>query len=196
MEANLPFCHDQPSCCTDIAAGDLSSRPSSKNISENSAPPDHGTGAGESDDAPVSPTSDASLCEQLPVLDTSLQFMLLLIGGILLSYYSLWTQREQLCHACRQIPITEKDLYPVQIASSILVLAALSYFYVLSSSFPSAQDPVSQRTGQLSSFSSGLVLLAAGIRLYNLIYTRCHPLPQEQDPTETAKASADLETAG
>ena len=71
---------------------------------------------------------------QLAVIDSSQCCLLIIIGSILLSYYTVSLQKQQLiCRAtdpalCKCLPKT----FPLQATSSIMVIVALAFFYHLS----------------------------------------------------------------
>lgn len=118
----------------------------------------------------------AAICHQLQVLETSQGFILLLIGAIILSYYTTTIQKKELKCAlgcqlnCNCLP----DTFVYSVISAIAVLIATGYFYILSEQQLCApiKSCVQMRAAQNSRLSSLLVLLAAAIRLFNLFFVR------------------------
>lgn len=122
-------------------------------------------------------TNQTELMRQLDILETSQGFILLIIGAILLSYYTTTIQKKQLlCAAGCAIPDCDclPDPFWMSVASAIAVLAATGYFYILSEQqLCQPQDTcVQRRSAELSRAASLLVLAAAVIRLLNLFFVR------------------------
>lgn len=117
------------------------------------------------------------ICQQLHILSKSQWYMIVTIGAILLSYYSLnITKKNLICSAtdpelCKCLPKT----LPIQTVSSIMILLSL-FFYVQISGKALCQvkeqcDPKQIHNGSLNHLSNILVLLAGMIR-FGLLVTR------------------------
>lgn len=118
-----------------------------------------------------------SIKQQLDILETTQRFILLLIGAILLSYYSTTIQKKQLLctagcdiHCCDCLPRT---FWP-HFVSAFTVLIATGYFYILSEQqLCTPYDTcIQRRSAEFSRLASLLVLIAALIRLLNLFFVQ------------------------
>lgn len=122
--------------------------------------------------------------EQLKVIDESQSYLLIILGSILLSYYTVSLQRQQLiCSAtspelCECLP----EILPLQSVSSIMVIVALTYFYNLSGQTLKAakNDGTAQCQDEISHMASTLVLLAAMMR-FGLLVQSDRALPPEEE---------------
>lgn len=115
---------------------------------------------------------DDSLCRQLSIIDQSQQYIILIIAALVLSWYATGIQRKQLIESSIGCPVTG-DPFPLRALSSVMVIAALLFFYRLSEQ--------SLRQCRCSGNSSGccspainhmtsiLVLAASLIRLLDLL---------------------------
>lgn len=114
----------------------------------------------------------AGLCEQLAIIDQSQQYIILIIAALILSYYAAGVQRDQLVCAAAGCKCGSNVL-PVRITSSVLVIAALLFFYQLSQSTlhkcrcNRSVDGCCSPT--INHMANILVLAAALIRLWDLL---------------------------
>lgn len=114
----------------------------------------------------------AEIRNQLAVINQSQCYLLMIIASLLLSYYSVNVQRQQLiCTAkdpalCKCLPET----LPLQKVSSLMVIIALTFFFYLSGN-TLCQSQTSRECclNQSNHFASTLVLLAALIRFCLLL---------------------------
>lgn len=106
--------------------------------------------------------------QELSILDQSQWHLLILLLAIILSYYSLQVQKQQLvCTAtdpelCQYLP----KVFPIRAVSQILTIAALIYFFQLSGDTlaQSTKNTVQHCQSSWNHVSSLLVLVAAFIR--------------------------------
>ena len=120
----------------------------------------------------VQPTQ-AQICEQVAVTDQTLHYLQQIVIALFLSYFTVTIQREQLiCTICPEkccdcLP----DIFPIKLISSLMTLAALIFFYQLAanSCCQPATDCAQQQSKQISYIAFALVLIAAVIRLFELI---------------------------
>lgn len=119
-----------------------------------------------------------TLRQQIEIIEESQKYILLIIIAIALSYGVTNIQKQQLqctidgaeadC-VCADLP----DTFPISLVSSLFVLAAVIFFFLLSCQ--TARGPhetcAEQEIAQSNSLASLLVLLAAIIRLCNLLKT-------------------------
>lgn len=122
------------------------------------------------------PPIDTDILEkQFALLDHSQKLILVIIIAIFLSYYATDVQKSQveclMMHPNTNICNDFLDLFPIRLLSSMFVLVALSYFYVLSEqSLCSAQNSCRQiRSASYNHMASLLVLIAAIIRMVDLL---------------------------
>ena len=109
----------------------------------------------------------AELQNQLAVLDQSKCYLLMIMASMVLSYYTINIQRQQLiCTAkdpalCKCLPKT----LPLQTVSSMMVIIALLFFFNLSeTTLQQSQTPNDRRLNQCNHLASTFVLAAALIR--------------------------------
>ncbi len=105
--------------------------------------------------------------QQLSLIGRSQWYILVILGTILLSYYTIDLQRQQLVCTARDPEWRGRlpETLPIQAVSSILVILALIFFYHLSkTTLHSAQTPKECHRNQLNHLSSILVLVAALVR--------------------------------
>ncbi len=117
-----------------------------------------------------------ALREALKVTDTSLIFFRLLIFGILLSFWSVLIQRDQLCSALSGgDPSPCPSVYPLKHAAGGITVGCLGFFLCLAfqtwRSACQGSDPEARRSAQVNLWASILVLSAAILRLENLEFT-------------------------
>ncbi len=109
-----------------------------------------------------------AVAQQVAVIDQSLDYIALVIVALVLTYIATSTQKKQLiCSVtkdsdCACLPNT----FPLQVISSVIVLAALIFFYQLAKQSEETEDSKSH----CFNFVSSVFVLVAGIlRLMNLI---------------------------
>lgn len=121
------------------------------------------------------PSAQAAICQQASLLQLSQAYLLVIVVSVLMSYESLGIQRRQLLCAQKEnacgMPTRFPDTFPLNMSASLLVLAALIFFYRLSrqaaaSAYATAAE--GQRACR-AEWASLLVLSAAVIRLVNLL---------------------------
>lgn len=122
------------------------------------------------------PDLPEEIAAQVQVIEKSQQYILVIIGAILLSFYSTQIQKQQLiCTAvehpcCRCLP----DTFPIKFISDILILAALFFFFHLSKEqVDSCEGETGCCSARLNLTASMLVLLAALIRFFDINFVRC-----------------------
>lgn len=118
------------------------------------------------------------LKEQLRTVDQSLFFLMLIILSVLLSFWSVRIQREQLEKELTgdwqeaAVP----DIFSIRLTASALTVGSLVYFFSLSlrtlqDAVP-GNDPAAQKSAGMNVWASLFVLAAALIRLYDLNFTK------------------------
>lgn len=121
--------------------------------------------------APAQP-QNAGLCEQLAIIDQSQQYIILIIAALILSYYATSVQRNQLVCAAAGCKCGGNVL-PVRVTSSVLIIAALLFFYQLSQSTLCKCRCGGNADGccspTLNHMANILVLAAALMRLWDLL---------------------------
>ena len=115
------------------------------------------------------------LCRQLGVIDSSLFFQVLIILGILLSFWSVTIQRRQLCLTIQgetEEAAAAPDVYPIKHAASSLIVGALGFFLCLAyhawKQACAGDDCVAKRSASVNLWASILVLVAAMLRFDDL----------------------------
>lgn len=117
----------------------------------------------------------ATLCRQLGILDQSIGFTLLTIGGVLLSFWSIVIQRKGLClticgdtEAAGRLP----PVFPLKCKASSIFVGALGFFLCLAlSTLREAEqggDCVAIQSARTNVWASLFVLVAAMLRLNDL----------------------------
>lgn len=112
--------------------------------------------------------------QQIEIINTSMNYILLIIVAVILSYESLCIQKKQLIcqitptEACACLP----NVFPIQLTSNLLTLIAVIYFYCIAKQTKNSPvvDCKTKCSNNINYISSLLVLIAAILRLYNLIY--------------------------
>lgn len=113
---------------------------------------------------------------QLNTLDTSLLFLALLTGATALSWVTVSRQRGALLSLLTGEDVPELDLFPARLAVSALVVASLTYFFLLSLETlctARSQGEAARASAGRNARASLLVLAAALVRLYDLNVLRC-----------------------
>lgn len=112
------------------------------------------------------------LRNQLAVIDQSQCYLLMIMASLVLSYYTINIQRQQLiCTAkdpalCKCLPET----LPLQTTSSIMIIIALLFFFNLSgNTLIQSRTPKECQLNQCNHLASTMVLVAALIRFCLLI---------------------------
>lgn len=121
-----------------------------------------------------------TILSQIELIDRSQKFILIIVLGIVLSYASTTIQKRQLCCAidpcafdnCDCLP----DTFPIRLVSNTLVLAAVVYFFIISNqALCEPHDTcVESRSASYNNTASLLVLIAATIRIIDLIEVEFH----------------------
>lgn len=130
-----------------------------------------------------------ALCEQLKTVDTSLLFLLLIIGSVLLSYWSVAIQRKGLCLAIRGETDEAAALpavYPIKCRASGILVGALGFFLCLAlagmETAEDGDDCVAKKSARTNFLAALLVFLAAVLRLDDLRFVeRCQPAALAED---------------
>lgn len=132
------------------------------------------------------------LSEQLDTLDTTLNFLVVIILSVLLSFWATLRQREAVCWTMRGEEAAARqagEVYPIRAVAGALVLGALGYFFWLAwQLWEDAGWGVSRSSARANLWASALVLAAAVIRWRDLRQT------ESQSEQETAEG-ADLDGA-
>lgn len=115
------------------------------------------------------------LCEQLDTVDTTLNFLVLVIVSVLLSFWATLRQREAVCLTIRGEEAAARqvgEVYPIRAVAGALVLGALGYFFWLAwRLWEDAACGVSRSSARANLWASALVLSAAVIRWRDLRQT-------------------------
>lgn len=135
----------------------------------------------------------SALQSQYDLLAQSQEYILSTVVAVLLSYSAVDIQKQQIGEVlCNESSTTvPKDVFPMQFTSAALVLNATTYFLGVSQEAleQPQTDPLLQESMQINYISNLLVMLAAALRIYNLLMLQSAPKP------ETAAQAADLEEA-
>lgn len=114
------------------------------------------------------------LKEQLGTIDQSLFFLVLIILSVLLSFWSVRIQREQL-----ETELAEDsqesavpDIFQIKLIASALTVSSLVFFFTLAlrtlQDAALGNDSAAQKSAGMNVWASFFVLAAALIRLYDL----------------------------
>lgn len=117
------------------------------------------------------------LCQQLAVTDESLRFLVLIILSVILSFWTVVIQREQLACAIEGKPeAAAPPVFPIRRAASALVVGSLGFFLMLAlqtcQTAAQGDDRVAQSSAAMNVWASLFVFTAALIRLYDLNYVQ------------------------
>lgn len=130
------------------------------------------------------------LLEQLDTLDTTLNFLVVIILSVLLSFWATLRQRGAVCLAIQGEEDAARqagEVYPIRAVAGALVLGALGYFFWLAwRLWEDARCGVSRSTARANLWASALVLAAAMIRWRDL----------RQAWDQPGQGSIDLDEAG
>lgn len=126
---------------------------------------------------------------QLAVIDQSQWYILVILAAILLSYYSVNLQKQQLICSATNPEISKclPDTLPIQAVSSIMIIVALIFFFNLSGETLS-NTPCNTKErcrGSLNHLSSTLVLVATLVRFGLLTLTPAQTSSANGAQTET-----------
>lgn len=117
----------------------------------------------------------STLCRQLATVDGSLFFLVLITLSILLSFWSVRVQRNQLCLAIRgdtEGAAAVPSVYPLKHAASALVVGSLGFFLCLAiralGEAEKGTDCAALRSARTNLWASLLVLAAAILRFDDL----------------------------
>lgn len=115
------------------------------------------------------------LKEQLGIVNQSLFYLVLIILSVLLSFWSVLIQREQVEQALAGngqkgcLP----NVFPIKISASALTVGSLGFFFCLAlrtcRDASRGDDPAAQKSAGMNVWASLFVLAAALIRLYDLV---------------------------
>ncbi|MBD5084472.1 MAG: hypothetical protein HDT33_05260 [Clostridiales bacterium] len=112
------------------------------------------------------------LKEQLRIVDQSLFYLVLIILSVLLSFQSVLIQREQLEETLAGRPAACRNVYPIRLSASVLVVSALGFFFCLAlrtcREAAQGNDSAAQKSAGINVWASLFVWAAALIRLYDL----------------------------
>lgn len=116
-----------------------------------------------------------TLCEQLGITDESLAFLILILLGVLLSFWSITIQRRQLCLTIQgktEAAAEAPPVYPIKHAASALIVGSLGFFLCLAhqawKKACAGEDRVTKRSASINLWASILVLVAAVLRFDDL----------------------------
>lgn len=131
------------------------------------------------------------LCKQLGITDSSLFFLVLIILGTLLSFWSVTIQRRQLCLTIEgetELAAAAPPIYPIKHASSALIVGSLGFFLCLAyrawKDARAGDDCVARRSSSTNLWASILVLSAAILRFEDLNFV--------EDSRQSALLEADV----
>ncbi len=115
------------------------------------------------------------LLAELETLDSSLYFIMVILGAILLNWLALRAQREEACAALEGANTSHfPSVFPLRLGGSALIIGALGFFFCLAlvreGAAQAGDDPVEGRSAWLNSLASALVLAAALVRLEDLLF--------------------------
>ncbi|MCI8477681.1 MAG: hypothetical protein HFE97_04945 [Oscillospiraceae bacterium] len=114
----------------------------------------------------------AVLRQQLETTEESLQFLVLIILSILLSFWSVVLQRRQLVDTLAGRQVAETAIRPLKHAAGALIIGSLGFFFALAleawQSAQQGQDTAAQASALRNLWASLFVLVAALIRMYDL----------------------------
>lgn len=139
------------------------------------------------------PPSQEDLQRQYDLVSKSLDYLGLVLAAMLLNYYTVDIQKQQLSASLSgtQDPFAELDLFPFQMSSAVMLLSSTSFFFGVSQDAleQPQTDPVIQESLQLNNYINASVLIAAVVRIYNLLLVKYGPQPLEETPEETLEES-------
>lgn len=133
-----------------------------------------------------------ALCEQLDITDTSLDFLVVVILSVLLSFWATLRQRGAVCLELRGEEAAAREageVGPIRAVAGALVIGALGYFFWLAwRLWEDAGSGVSRSSARANLWASALVLAAAIIRWRDLQRTWAAP---EEGSTPVDEVVAD-----
>lgn len=104
--------------------------------------------------------------DQLKIVDTSLFYSIVIIGAVMLSFRATLIQRQGI--------VDEKaySVFPLRVVAGILTICALVWFWQYSADVLSkVEGPLAARSAKTNEIASGLVLVAAAVRLSDVFFT-------------------------
>lgn len=109
---------------------------------------------------------------QIQILESSQQYLLLILLGILISYGLLSQQLRQVLCPQESATAGEGSTLSLRLLSNLLILCALLFFFCLSerTAKTPATSPRQAASAQVNLAASGLVLGAGLLRLWDLLY--------------------------
>lgn len=129
-----------------------------------------------------------ALKEQLGTVNQSLFYLVLIILSVLLSFWSVLIQREQLEELLmgNSSKTAAPDVFPIKLSASALVVSGLGFFFCLSlracRDAACGNDPAAQKSAGMNVWASLFVLAAALIRLYDLMEARNSSTMEDVQP--------------
>ena len=114
------------------------------------------------------------LKEQLRTVNQSLFYLMLIILSVLLSFWSVLIQREQLEYtlAGNLQKTVASDIFSIKLTASVLTVSALGFFFALAlrtcRDAAQGNDPAAQKSAGMNVWASLFVLTSALIRLCDL----------------------------
>lgn len=123
----------------------------------------------------------------LCTLNSSIFFIVVLVGSILLSWLSLLEQRRQVCDLLINPETAQtSSVFPLRLGASALVIGALGFFFCLSlrrqKQACAGEDPVEKRSACINAAASTLVLGAALLRLDDLLFVEQSNQTTQEEP--------------
>ncbi len=116
--------------------------------------------------------SDAATSEALQVIDRSQQFILLVLGGVALSYITTGAQKTLLLSEGEDAACFAQSLRSTRLLGNLLILCALLFFFALSEQTArTPADSCRQEASHQANFLAGALALAAGLlRLWDVLF--------------------------
>lgn len=134
------------------------------------------------------PPSREDLLRQFELVDKSLDYLGLVLAAILVNYYTVQVQKEQIAAALEEKsdPYANFDFFPFQLSSAVMLLSSASFFFGVSEDALTQPqtDPVILESLQLNNYINASVLVAAVARIYNLMLVKFAPHPPVTTPAE------------
>jgi len=128
---------------------------------------------------------EKELRAQLGTVDRSLFFLLLIIISVLISFWTVRLQRQDLADALANRPEGEREIYPLRVTAAVLVTAALGFFFHLAiqglDTAERGADPAERRSARINLWASLFVLAAALLRLEDLVWGQQAAPAEESD---------------
>ncbi len=126
--------------------------------------------------------------KELDLLNSSLNWLVLIVSGVLLSYYATERQREALCLSLagdREGAEAVGNVLPIRRLVSIFILLALTFFFQVSLKGEEQAclggDPAAIRSAGRNRWAALLVLAAGVLRLFDVFESK-KQFSQDEDP--------------